>query len=103
MPQQRRNVASEEKNPFRSGERDMVCEQFAKPGRADSGPVRRGRIVVQDMSVDTPPRCQPKQAIRDLGSLAAQVRRLRKSMSIALICEELDLPRDTVLMLTRYS
>lgn len=56
------------------------------------------------MSVDTPSRCQPRHTICANRDLAAQVRRLRaQSMGVTSICEELDLPRDVVLMLARLS
>lgn len=55
------------------------------------------------MSIDTPNICEPEQTINRLNNLARQVQRLRQSMGISMVAEELDIPRDTVIMLSGYS
>jgi hypothetical protein len=55
------------------------------------------------MSIETPNRCQPEQTIYQVSDLARQVQRMRLSMGVASVCEEMDLPRQTVLMLARFS
>ena len=54
------------------------------------------------ITVERPHRFEPVLRINRMEGLALRVQQLRARMSVSMICEEMNLPRDTVLMLLNF-